>query len=268
MRKQRRNGRAVAVATALALAGCGGDGATGGDGLSAPPAAPPSAPASGPTAKAEGAYAGRTSRGVELSMLILDDDTVWGLYERDGLLVGFLQGGGISENRSITVADVRDFDFVDRVTRHGTASATFFAGVSIQGTMIPAVGNQFSFDATTAAVTGYDYNRPAALAEILGRWRGFYEDGFDRGPVDISPNGAVSAMTSLGCNYTGTVVPRASGRNVYDIRITFGAPPCQLAGGTATGIAIIVEPVAGARQLLVAAIDATRELGVTFVGTR
>ncbi len=264
--KQRGHGRAVAVATALALAGCGGDGATGGNGLSAPPAAAP--PALGPIAKAEGAYAGRTSRGVELSMLILEDDTVWGLYERDGLLVGFFQGAGVSENRSITVADVRDFDFVDRVTRHGTARATFFAGVSIQGTVIPTVGSQFSFDATTAAVTGYDYNRRAMPAEIQGRWRGFYEDGFDSGLVDISPNGEVNAMTSLGCNYTGTAVPRASGRNVYVVRITFGGPPCQLAGGTATGIAIIVEPVAGARQLLVAAIDASREFGVTFVGTR
>lgn len=72
----------------------------------------------------------------------------------------------------------------------------------------------------------------------------------------------VSAVTSLGCDYTSTIAPHASGKNVYDVSLAFGGPPCRLAGQTAAGIAIIVETATGRKRLLLAATDASRDCNV------
>lgn len=266
--KQRRYGLAAIIAAALLLAGCGGEGATGG-GLSASPAPEPPDPAPVHAAKAQGAYFGSTSRGFELSMLVLENDVAWGLYERNGALVGFFQGAGLSNQGSFTVADSRDYNFIDKRTAIGSITATYFAEVSIQGTVIPTVGNQYSFSAAAAtAGSGYDYDRPARLPEIQGDWPGFYGDGLETGTVEVSPTGRISALTSLGCNFTGTVAPRASGKNVYDVSLVFGGPPCRLAGQTVAGVGIIVETTADTKRLLLAATDASRNFGVSFAALR
>jgi hypothetical protein len=266
--RQRRYGFGAAIAAALFLVGCGGEGATGG-GLSAPPAHVPPNPAPAPSTKAEGAYFGSTSRGFDLSLLVLENDVAWGLYERNGLLVGFFQGAGLSNQGSFTAADSRDYNFIDKLTGIGSITATWFTDVSIRGTFIPSVGSQYSFTGTAAtAASGYDYHRPARLAEVQGAWQGFYGDGIETGTLDVSPAGTVSGVTSLGCDYTGTLAPRASGKNVYDVSLIFGGPPCRLAGQSTAGVAIIMETATGMRRLLVAATDASRDLGVTFSGMR
>ena len=263
-----RPGCAFAIATALLLAGCSsGDGAKGGGNNTSPPPPSPEPPPMDVTT-AEGAFAGKmTPRGFRLSLVVLENGDAWGLYENNGLLVGFFEGAGVSNNGSYTADDVRDHDFVARVVRHGSLSATYFPAVSVNGHLIPDIGVQSAFSATAAAMTGYDYAQPADPARIAGSWPGFYRNGPESGTVEITPSGAVSAVTSTGCAYTGTVSPRASGRNVFDVRITFGAVPCELPNQVARGIAIVVDTARG-RQLMLAATDATRSFATSFVGTR
>jgi hypothetical protein len=82
--------------------------------------------------------------------------------------------------------------------------------------------------------------------------------------VTISTAGAISG-TSAGCLFTGTATPRASGKNIFNVSITFGAAPCALAGQTATGIAIDYA-ITGTNQtqLIVAVQDSTKQYGSMF----
>jgi len=263
-----RLGYGIVVAAALLVAGCSsGDGATGRGGNTSPPPQPPEPPPVD-TTTAEGAYAGTlTQRGFGLSLIVLENDAAWGLYERNGLLVGFFQGPGVSNNGSYTVVDGRDHDFVDRTARRSRLSATYFAGVSIDGHLIPDIGVQSAFSATAAAMTGYDYARPASPAEVEGRWQGFHRNDARSATIEITRAGVLSAVMPTGCAWSGTVAPRASGRNVFDVRIDFGPAPCELPDGVATGIAIVVDTARG-QQLLLAATDVTRNFATTFAGLR
>ena len=52
--------------------------------------------------------------------------------------------------------------------------------------------------------------------------------------------GAFTASSSLGCNFAGTVLPRPSGKNVFNVSLTFGPAPCALPGQAAAGIAVAI----------------------------
>ncbi len=253
-----RTGSAILAATLLALAGCGGGSDDNAGGAGQPPS----------WTKAEGVYVGTTSTGYGLSLLVLENDVAWGMYtwnyQGSDYLIGFVQGAGVSYNGSFSITDGRDYQLLNDVTYKVTASGTYVPGVSIQGSVTDG-STALTFTATAAAVSGYDYHQPATLSAVAGTWPGFYSAGWDAGTVNVSATGAVSGATSSGCVYGGTVAPRASGKNVYDVSITFGPSPCALPGQLATGIAVITS---GGRQLLVAATTASRAYGATFVGQR
>jgi hypothetical protein len=122
------------------------------------------------------------------------------------------------------------------------------------------------FDGGAIPGSLYNYNTPASVATIAGGWTLTSIDG---SPVtlDVASNGAFTA-SSGGCSYTGTVAPRASGKNVFSVSMTFGAAPCALAGQTATGMAVAYPLSNGQTQLVVAAVDASRSYGAAAFGTR
>src|SRR5690606_4022836 len=111
MKAIRRIGSAVFLALVLGLAGCGGGGGSGdagGDpgGGSGDPGSqnPPPLPA----AKAEGVYA---ADGIWL--FVLENDELWGVYQipdpaqgNRGVHAGFVQGAGVSDDGSYSVADL------------------------------------------------------------------------------------------------------------------------------------------------------------------
>ena len=84
----------------------------------------------------------------------------------------------------------------------------------------------------------------------------------------ISSSGDVTGFTSRGCTFTGTVAPRPSGKNVFNVSITFGGSPCVLLGKTATGIAIQYPIGQAQTELELAVISSDRTEGVAAVGNR
>lgn len=84
----------------------------------------------------------------------------------------------------------------------------------------------------------------------------------------MNANGTFSSTTSLGCKISGSVAPRASGKNVYDVTVNFGAAPCGVPNGSATGNAIITNLPSGARQLSVAVSSADFTNAGVFFGQR
>jgi hypothetical protein len=258
-------GRAAFMAAVLALGACGGGG--GGDDDPDAPQVPPPPPAA---AKAEGVYVGTSGeqRDIGIAVLVLENDEFWAVYQSAaGVHSGMLQGAGVSNNGSYSVSSLRDYNFFGGGTDDYALNASYRAGQSIEGTASAQGGASFPISATTAAVTGYDYNQPASAAAIAGSWGGFFGDGSETGTLEVSASGAATGSTSLGCQFTGTVAPRPSGKNVYDARVTQGNG-CGAPGTVLAGIGFINTPSAESAELVLMLVDDSRQFGVTFIAER
>jgi hypothetical protein len=111
------------------------------------------------------------------------------------------------------------------------------------------------------------YNTPANLAQITGAWTLSALDGTSA-DVTIAPGGSFTGANA-GCSISGTIEPRASGKNVFDVSVTSGGAPCAAPGTTSTGIAVTyLLPGSTARQLVVAGVNAARTAGNAFFGVR
>lgn len=214
---------------------------------------------------AQGMYSGRlTSNGNLLNSLILENGQYWGFYASGGASIvtpiAFLQGQGSSAGGVYTAADTRDFG--PATAAAASLSANYSPLASFSGS-ITAGGTAIPFTSTGFTEANYRYNTPANLAEVTGAKRMGGTLGVHT--MTVAADGSFSG-TASGCSYTGKMTPRASGKNVFDVRWTFGAGTCALSGQVATGVAISYLPAAGApRELAIAVTNAARTVGTIAV---
>lgn len=240
----------------LMLTGCGG----GGD----------STPAVSSGA-AEGVYGGNLtgSTSKNFQMLVLENDEIWSMYgtqtSSQFLVTGFVQGNGTSSNGSFTSSNVRDFGYAPALS--GTASATYSVVAKTMSGGLSAGGGTVSFNGGPIAGSLYDYNAPASLSAVTGNWSLTALTG-ESVSVAIASSGLFSATTSLGCKFSGSLTPRPSGKNVFNLSLTFGASPCALPGQTASGISLAYPLATGQTQLIMAGANSTRTIGTAAFGTR
>lgn len=247
----------VAVWSLLLVAACGGGG---GD-----------TPAqTGPTA--EGAYGGSLtgSSSNTFSLLVLENGEFWSAYGTQSaptatfFVRGIVQGTGTSNNGSFTSSNAKDFGFAPAVA--GTINSTYNASTpSFSGTFSGSFG-AVTFSGGPIQGSTYNYNAAASISEIAGAWALTNLAGAAVA-LNVSSNGAFTA-SSAGCNFSGTITPRPSGKNVFNVALTFGAAPCLLAGQTGSGIGVVYPLTSGARQLILAAVDGTRTYGSMAFGAR
>ncbi len=65
------------------------------------------------------------------------------------------------------------------------------------------------------------------------------------------------------------MTPRASGKNVFNLTLVFGAAPCVFPGATFSGVAYSYPLLPGSRrQLTAAARNTAQSAGLLLVGTR
>ncbi len=242
------------VALAGIVSACGG----GGD--SAPNSSGPSA---------EGAYSGTLTGGVssDFRLLVLENGDYWALYgtEFSGqfLVTGFIQGQGVSSNPNFTSSNAKDFGVNPPVS--GTIAATYVAGSSINGSA-SALGQTTSFSGTAIPAASFDYNSAPTITSISGNWSLTSLSG---APVSlVISGGGTFTGSSQGCSFTGTITPRPSGKNVYNLSLTFGATPCASPNSSGSGIAISYLLTSGARQLIMVGTDSSRASGTVLLGLR
>lgn len=245
------------VFATLALVACGGGG---GDAVPTPVATTP-----------EGVYGGTLtgSTSSDFEALFLENGEFWTLYGASTPTVfgvaGFVQGTGTSNNGSYASANAKDFGFVPAVA--GTLSATYnTVAKTIAGTFTTTLG-AVTFSGGPIPDSLYLYDKPASLADVSGVWSTMSLTG-ESVAINVASNGAFTAIGSSGCTFSGTVTPRASGKNVFNVALTFGAAPCALPGQAGSGIALAYPLATGQSQLLVAAYDGTRNYGTAVFGTR
>lgn len=255
---------AVAGMLAALLGGCGGGGSpVGGEFVEAS-----TTTSSLPSGAAEGLYAGTASNGRHFNTLVLENNRyyiIYGALSGDGFgTEGVITGTGQAGNGGFTSADLKDFSAIG-LPVSGTLTGTFTPGVSFRA-VVATSGAAITYAGTAPDSTLYNYNTPARLTDIAGTWNMIASTGLPAS-LNIAATGSYTG-SSAGCNFSGTIAPRASGRNVFDVTIRFGASPCALADQTASGHAVSYLLSNGKRQLLVAGSDASRSVATVLAGMR
>ena len=239
------------------------------------------APSSGPSA--EGYYAGTLAvvdsgniavpgSSTSFQMLVLENGQFWTIYgTANGTSLdveGFAQGTGTSSGGLFTSFAVRNFA---KAPPAPATDATAFirynaAARSISGTIADAPTTS---TITSAPQSVYDYNAAATLASLTGApWtvRGPANDEYT---LSVLADGTFTSTptTVPGCTFSGTFVPRPSGKNVFNVSVINGASPCRLAGLPSEGVAYLV-PAGAGTQLTFATMSADRQLGAVLSGVR
>ncbi|TXL65257.1 hypothetical protein [Zeimonas arvi] len=267
----------LAATLAAALGGCGGGGddpvvATG--------------PASAPRV-AEGAYALDNDDGSGIFLLVLENDQLWGVYRlppatgrAGGEHGGFVQGNGSSRDGNYTVAELRDYNFLQGIVETSSLSATYAPRERMDIAITPVTPTPpappYQYTVTAAAVADYDYDQPANAAAVAGQWPGFF-GRTETGGIEVSEQGAVRGVASgfapdgsiaYSCEFSGSLRARSSGRNVYDANFTLGNGCGSSDGESIAGVGFVTAPSSGPSQLVLMLLDDSRSAGRTFVGQR
>lgn len=240
------------------LAACGGDG--GDDG-------------STPAATAEGVYGGMlvgSDAGRDFEALVLDNGDFWAIYgdqtASEFLVTGFVQGHGTSNNGNFTASDTKDFGFAPALA--ATTAATYNAEAKTITGRLSYSGQTVEFSGGPIAGSQYVYDKAAALSEISGSWSVIDTQVGDPVALTIASNGSFTGTSAAGCRMSGSISAHPSGKNVFNVSLSFGPAPCILANQGATGIALTYPLQSGKRQLIVAGFDATRTNGTAIFGVR
>lgn len=210
---------AVSAAAVVMLTACGG----GGDGASTP-GTTPNAPQTSNTA--EGLWSGTTSNGARFNAAILENGESWAVIARfDGRFIGAVNGTATSAGGSFSGSGLQ---FAANGISSGSLSGTYTAKSNFTVTLS---------DGTKATAT-YEssYDQAPSLATIAGTYSGYGTtmkfEGYDS--FTVGTDGSIRSGSASTCLTTGTLAPRASGKNVLTVSLVFSGPSCALGNGAAT----------------------------------
>lgn len=245
---------AAALCFLAGLSACGGGGDSGG--ATVTPAAASVVP--------EGVYEGAISS-LNFELVVLEDGTTWvltGVRDSAGTLMvsSMSQGKGFATGASFNVADLKSFSSTGAVTT-STITATFALNGSFTGAET-VNGASTPFFGAPMAISEFNYSTPAIQSAISGAWNFTSMDG-SSDQINVSNSGAFS-VSKNGCTTSGSITPRPSGKNVYNVSLVAGPAPCPRPGFSASGIAIVSKT----GQLVVAVTNGDRTAGDASFGSR
>lgn len=244
--------RLTVLAAALVLSACGGGG---GDETTSTP--------STTTASAEGFWNGTTTTGTEVSLAVLENGETWGLYASSDSVVGALYGNTTTSGTTLSGSGT-GFNFVTRTSSSGSYTGNVTTKAAI--TLDVSDGTKFSgtYDAS--------YDQAASLSSLAGTYTGWAVTAATAAQtttVAVDAGGNISSSFIdglLNCTTTGTATPRASGKNIFNLQLTFTGNNCALGNGTVvTGVATYDSVD---QALIAMGLNSARSDGLVFVGTR
>lgn len=253
-------GTLTALGLAALLTACGGSGGGGGgDAVS--------------NANAEGAWTGTNSLGNAFVLVVLENGDLYSMYGTASgssfTALGFDRGHASISGTSLS-GTITQYDFNGNKI-DGSLAATVVSNTSINGLATPNGGSSSTtFFATplSATYSAYHYNTAAAISDIAGAWSGNVLDlAHSAATFSIDAGGNLTG-TNLACAFTGTVTPRPSGKNVFNVSMHFAATSCTLAGQDASGIAISYVLANGKRQFILATENTAKNKGSMLFAQR
>lgn len=201
------------------------------------------------------------------SMVVLENGRYWIFYSATAAgrgVVPFLRGTSVSAAGRFTSSDLTHYPVSGAATGPGSIVGTYVPGASFSSTLT-FNGISAGFSGYPQAATRYDYQARPDLARFVGAWAATALDGSSQA-LTIAADGSFSS-TAAGCTSTGTLVPRASGKNVFDFTLRRGAT-CPAAGSTFTGIALLSQLASGTQTLNAAGVSADAATGTSLTGQR
>ena len=227
----------------------------------------------GPNGAAEGVYGGLAADGNAVRWVILEDNKIYAFFDDTPtsafMVDGLLYGTGSSSNGSYNTTNAKIYTATEPPANVSiTLSKT--SATAISGTATDAIG-PITFNAGPVAGSTYSYDTPAKLEDIAGSWSLSSSDGTTTGiPLVVAADGTFTASPpgSTTCFITGKIVPRPSGKNIFNTNATFGAGCGPNAGIKTTGIGIVFPLASGGAQVLFADVDSSSGAGDASFGTR
>lgn len=202
---------ALGSAAALVLAGCGGGGGGGGDEPSLP------------LADLQGYWNGEITGpalgdATKARAVVLEDGTAW-IFLHDGSqqsepLLG-LATAKISPVQQRFTGAGKLYPFSDAAVRDISVSGGAPVGTAFQ-IAVASNGDNASLALTYNAA----YDTAAVQADVVGDWGITAEGDTITTTWTVASNGALTGDSTLGCTYTGSVVPRNATTAVYAVAVT------------------------------------------------
>lgn len=246
---------ALAASTLSLLAACGG----GGDSASATQ-----------STSVEGHYTGTlrvnpSSSAADVEGIILENGQMWLLYGYGSSIYGMLQGNGSYSGNTLVVNEVRDIYYNGTVAQ-ASLSATYTNNSNLNGNVSEA-GSMYPLTLSRPLNDAYQYNTSPSLSSVVGNWTGSYLTGSSE-TILINANGTTQSIDDDGCVTNGTIVPRPSGKNVFDITFATVASVACGPSITATGIAFSFRRDDGRQQFNAMYVIDNTSYGDAFFATR
>ncbi len=212
------------LVAALVLSACGG-----GDDAAPPVAKPPATVVTG----VEGLWTGATTDPLNVQGVVLENGETWSiLTDTVGTVVGISLGSAQTSGADVVSGTGRYLNVVDEanLASRKTEPVSYTGKYAVRDSMLVTAPNGVKF----AGTYGVLYEQAAVVSELLGTYTGTGIGNQVRESsvsLTISTGGLVSIPSYPGCSIRGTAVPRASGRNVFDLPLTFSGAACPVGDG-------------------------------------
>jgi len=189
-------------------------------------------------AAAEGHWTGKTDEAgpdgndMLVNYVVLDNGQTWGIFTGPaGTIWGGLYGSTSSSGGKFSGSGFKlESNGAGLAKTSGSFSGSYTAKALMSGT---AAGINFN--------ASYDPKYDGGAASVTGNWTGSASTGTALNVamnINISSAGVITNLSQNGCTVSGSVKPRAGGKNVYDMTLTFSGSACKLGNGlTVNGVA-------------------------------
>jgi hypothetical protein len=213
-----------------------------------------------PIATAEGLWASSTGEDGDFLAVFLENSEAWIAYGSGANVEGVAHGTLTSANGQLE-GQLRNYDFSEDLIGTITLSGTYVPRTSIAGAVIGEEAGEFA--GSYLAI----YDQPAQALIAAGTWAGALNAG-DLLTITVSGSGEITGGSTSGCQVGGTLRPRASGKNIYDLTVSFGGPTCSVGSGAGAGIAVVLASVTDPLTVLVMAESNDRDSALVWRGVK
>jgi len=207
----------------------------------------------------QGIWTGQISTGFKANMVLLENGELFGIYSTGSTIYGAGYGTASVSGNAITISGT-DFYFPTNSATKGTFTGTVTTKSAISLT-----------NANSNVALSYvsQYDTAATAVAVTGNWSFIGRSGSYTllpGSISVNSLGAFT-LNQTNCVTSGSIVPRSSGKNVYNVTLTSVGSSCAVGQSSMAGVAYLDTSVTPNRFLSLA-LTASKGDGLIVIGTR
>ena len=207
----------------------------------------------------QGIWYGPASTGYDIKAVVLETGETWGFYTSGSTIYGALYGSTAVNGSSVSITGT-DFNFLTNSTAPGNLRGTVTAksSMSLSGT-----------NSTVPLTYDSSYDIPASASAAMGTYSFFgRSSGYILIPGSITIDGAGRfILNQTNCVTTGSIVPRAGGKNIYNMTLTAVGAGCAAGQSTLSGVTYLNTSITP-HQFYALALKSDKSDGLIVVGTK